>query len=246
MAVQTREDIKMYALRALGYPLVEIDITPEAMDDRIEEALAFFYEHYFDGSQKVFYKHQVVDEDITNGYITVPSNIWGITDIFPFSNSASTQPNIFDLQYQLRANDLRDITSSSLIYYEQVMEHISMIDNMLTTKRQFRFNRNTDRLYIDMNWSNRVTPGSWLLIECYSIVDPDENAKMWNNRLLKEYIIALFKKQWAMAYSKFDNIQLPGGVSIDGKSMYADAKGECEEIEQQIMDNQAPFGIIIG
>lgn len=246
MAVQTREELKMYALRALGYPLVEIDITPEAMDDRIEEALAFFHEYYFDGSQKAFYKHQVTAQDITNKYITVPSTIWGITNIFPFSNSASVQPNIFDLQYQLRANDLRDITSTSLIYYEQVMEHISLIDHMLTTQRQFRFNRNTDRLYIDMNWENRVTPDSWLLIECYSIIDPVENSKMWNNRLLKEYVIALFKKQWAMAYSKFDNIQLPGGVSVDGKTMYADAKAEVDEIEQTIMEQQAPFGIMIG
>jgi hypothetical protein len=246
MAVLTREELKMYALRALGYPLVEIDITPEAMDDRIEEALAFFHEYYFDGSQKVFYKHQVTAQDITNKYITIPSTIWGIANIFPFSNSASVQPNIFDLQYQLRANDLRDITSTSLIYYEQVMSHISLIDHMLTTQRQFRFNRNTDRLYIDMNWENRVTPDSWLLLECYSIVDPAENAKMWNNRLLKEYVIALFKKQWAMAYAKFDNIQLPGGVSVDGKTMYADAKAEVDEIEQTIMEQQAPFGILIG
>lgn len=246
MAVLTREELKMYAMRALGYPLVEIDITPEAMDDRIEEALSFFHEYYFDGSDRVFYKHQVTAADITNRYITVPSNIWGISSIFPFSNSASTQPNIFDLQYQLRANDLRDITSTSLIYYEQVMEHISLIDTMLTTQRQFRFNRNTDKLYIDMNWENRVSEGSWLLIECYSIIDPAANAKMWNNRLLKEYIIALFKKQWSMAYSKFDNITLPGGVSIDGKGMYADAKAEVDEIEESIMSNQAPFGINIG
>ena len=236
----------MFALRALGYPLVEIDITDEAANDKIDEALAFFHEYYFDGVERAFYKHQVTQLDIDNKYILIPPTIWGVTAIFPFSNSASVQPNIFDLEYQLRQNDLRDITSTSLIYYQQVMNHIALIDQTLTVQRQFRFNRNSDKLYLDMNWINRVTVGSYLLIDCYSILDPDENIKLWDNRLLKKYLVALFKMQWSMAYSKFDNITLPGGVSVDGKAMYADAKGEVDDIEADIINNGAPINFLVG
>jgi hypothetical protein len=246
MSVNSREELKMFALRALGYPLVEIDITDEAANDKIDEALEFFAEYYFDGVDRAFYKHQVTQQDIDNRYILIPPNIWGVTAIFPFSNSANVQPNIFDLEYQLRQNDLRDITSTSLIYYQQVMNHLALIDQTLTVQRQFRFNRNSDKLYIDMNWINRVTVGSYLLIDCYSVLDPDENPKMWNNRLLKKYLIALFKMQWSMAYSKFDNIQLPGGVSVDGKGMYADAKAEVDDIEQDIINNGAPINFLVG
>lgn len=237
----SREELKQYALRALGHPLVEVDISPEAMDDRIEEALDFFHEYYFDGSDKAFYKHQLTQQDIDNQYIVVPSNIWGITNIFPFSNNMSEPFNIFGLQ-----KSISDIASTSLIYYEQAMQHLSLIDSTLTTQRQFRFNRNTDKVYIDTNWKSRFSTGTWLLLECYSIIDPEQNQKMWNNRTLKEYVIALFKKQWAQAYYKFDNIQLPGGVTVDGKTMYNDAKAECDDIEQNIMNNQAPFTIMVG
>jgi hypothetical protein len=241
MAVMSREELKQYALRALGHPLVEVDITPEAMDDRIEEALDFFHEYYFDGSDKVFYKHQITQQDIINQYITVPSNIWGITNIFPFSNNINEPFNIFGLQ-----KSISNIASTSMIYYEQAMQHLSLIDSTLNTTRQFRFNRNTDKVFIDTNWKARFSPGTWLLLECYSIIDPEQNQKLWNNRTLKEYVIALFKKQWAQAYYKFDNIQLPGGVTVDGKTMYNDAKAECDDIEQNIMNNQAPFTMLVG
>jgi hypothetical protein len=126
------------------------------------------------------------------------------------------------------------------------MDHIALIDQTLTVQRQFRFNRNSDKLFIDMNWINRVTVGSYILIDCYSVVDPEANNKMWDNRMLKKYLIALFKMQWSTAYSKFDNITLPGGVTIDGKSMYAEAKGEVDDIEQEIINNGLPVDMFYG
>jgi hypothetical protein len=246
MTISSRADLKDFALSMLGHPLVTVDITDEAMDFRIDNALEFFQEYYFDGADRFFLKHEVTQLDIDNEYITIPANIWGINNVLPFSNSASATPNIFDLQYQLRMNDLRDLTSTSMIYYSQIMGHIALIDQMLTVQRQFRFNRNSDKLYLDMNWQARVQVGAWLMIDCYAVLDPDINIKFWNNRAFKDYVVALFKLQWSMAYKKYDQIQLPGGVTIDGNNLYQEAKGEVDDIENDIKNNQSPLGFIMG
>ena len=246
MPVSNREELKQYALRALGAPLVDIDLTDEQMDDRIDEALDFFREYYFDGVQKMYLKHQITATDITNRYITIPDHVWGITRIFPLANTASNQPNIFDLQYQLRMNDLRDLTSTSLIYYSQVMSHLSLIDNLLTKAKQLRWNRNTDKLYIDTDWASTFVEDTWIIIECYSALDPNESPKFWNNRLLKEYVTALFKKQWASPLKKYSNIALPGGVTVNGQELYDEAISEIEKIETEVIDNGGPCEWFMG
>ena len=246
MAVTNRASLKDYALRSLGAPLVDIDITDEQMDDRIDEAIDFFREYYFDGVQKMYMKHQVTAQNITDQYITIPDHIWGILGIFPLANTAQAQPNIFDLQYQLRMNDLRDLTSTSLIYYSQVMSHIALIDNLLTKAKQIRWNRNTDKLFIDTNWEHSLIEGTWLIIECYAALNPDESPKFWNNRVFKEYVIALFKKQWASPLKKYNNISLPGGVTVSGQELYDEAMSELKEIETDVMDNGAPLNFFLG
>jgi len=246
MPVFSRQAMKDYALRSLGAPLVDIDITEEQMDDRIDEALDFFREYYFDGVQKMYLKYQITEQDIENKYITIPDHVWGIIRIFPLANTAQSQPNIFDLQYQLRMNDLRDLTSTSLIYYSQVMSHLALIDNLLTKGKQLRWNRNTDKLYIDANWDVTFVDGTWILIECYSALDPDESTKFWNNRLLKEYVTALFKKQWAAPLKKYSNIALPGGITVNGQELYDEASAEIEKIETEVMDNSGPLEWYMG
>lgn len=246
MPVTNREELKQYALRALGHPLVEIDITEEQMDDRVDEAIAFFQEYYFDGVQKMYLKHQLTATDLTNQFITIPDHVWGIVRIFPMANSMQSDLNIFDLQYQLRMNDLRDLTSTSMVYYQQVMSHLALIDNLLTKGKQVRWNRNTDKLYIDANWAASFVEGVWILIECYSALDPNQSPKFWNNRLFKEYVTAMFKKQWGAPLKKYSNITLPGGLTVSGQELYDEAVSEMKEIEEDIIGNGAPLEWMLG
>lgn len=247
MAINSRESLKDFCFRALGAPLVEIDITPEAMEDVIESALEFFQEYYFDGADRFFYKHKVTQADIDNKYLTLPLNIWAVNGVFPMSNSGSNQASIFDFEYQLRSSDvMRNIGSTGLVYYTQVMQNLSMADSILNVQRQFQYNRNTDRLFISMNWEQRLSIDSWILLDCYAVIDPAANSKFWNNREFKEYCVAKVKKQWSMAYKKYSQITLPGGISIDGQSLYQEAVQEIEDIETNIINNQSPLGFMVG
>jgi hypothetical protein len=245
MSVANKYELKEYVLRALGAPLVDIDVTDEAFDDRIDEAIALFREYYFDGSDRYYYRHIITATDLANQYITMPEYIWGVNGLFPVSNSA-TSPSIFDLQYQFRQWDMASLTSTSLVYYTQVMQHLSLLDITLNITKQIRFNRNEGRLYIDTNWDAKMPVDTWILVDCYSVIDPDGSPKFWNNRVFKEYVTALVKKQWSAAYKKFDKIQLPGGVVIDGKDLYQEAVAECKEIEQDIINNSSPLQFFTG
>jgi hypothetical protein len=250
MAVVTnKEELKGYVLRGLGSPLIQIDVTDEQMEDRIDEGIAYFREYYFDGIEKLYLKHQLTQEEVDQEFIQLPDHVWSINRIFPFpTSSASSQLNIFDLQYQLRMNDLRDLTSTSMVYYSQVMSHISLIDWLLNTQKQFRFNKLNGKLYIDERWNGArgLSVGQWLIFDAYTALDPAESPKLWNERIFKEYIMALVKKQWGSNLSKYQGIQLPGGITLDGQRIYEEGKAEQETIETQIMDKLSPLEFFLG
>lgn len=245
--VTNREELVQYCYRHLGAPLVEINVTEEQADDAVDEALSFFRDYYFDGIEKMYVKHQITTNDITNGYITLPDLVFGVNRVFP--TNGTTMPSsssIFDLQYQLRMNDLRDLSSTSMIYYSQIMNHIALIDNLLNTQKQFRWNKLTSKLYIDQNWAVKAVVGDWILIDCYMAIDPNQVTKFWDDRTFKKYCAALIKKQWGQNISKFQGITLPGGVTIDGGALYDAATQEIQDIETEIMTKQAPLEFIMG
>ena len=178
-------------------------------------------------------------------YIALPDAVYGVTRVIPF-NAASSSKNLFDLQYQLRLNDLYDLTSTSLIYYKTVMAHISLLNLELNGYPLYRFNRMQGNLYLDVNWKSAFTIGDYIMIECYRALNPADWSKVWNEPWLRKYVTALFKRQWATNIKKFQGIQLPGGVTIDGDKLYAEAITEIKELEDEMMNKSAPLEFFLG
>jgi len=178
-------------------------------------------------------------------YITTPDLVYGITRVLPFSQASSSK-SLFDLQYQLRLNDLYDLTSTSIIYYKTVMSHLALLDLELNGHPMFRFNRRNSKLYLDINWEADVALGDFVVVECYRALDPAEATKVWDEAWLKHYVTALFKKQWATNIKKFSGIQLPGGVTLDGDKLYDEATGEVKELEDELQNKSAPLEFFLG
>jgi hypothetical protein len=244
MAITSRQELKQYALRALGAPVVQINVADEQLEDRIDEAVSYFHLYHYDGIERMYLSHQLTAEDIENKYITLPDYVYGVKSVIPFRQGSSSA-NLFDVQYQLRLNDLYELTNTSMVYYSMVMQHMRSLDLILNGFPQFEFNRMGSKLYLEIN-KNKLVGDNYIVIECYRALDPETNSKMWNEHWLKEYTIAQFKKQWAYSLKKFQGMQLPGGVTIDGQSLYLEATQEIQQLEDDLMNKSAPLGFVMG
>ena len=134
----TRQTLISYAKRALGHPVIEINVDDDQIDDRIDEALQYYQQYHYDGIRRTYLKYQYTESDKTrilsnasdsgvknsvtttwkegNNYIVVPETVLSVINIFPFSNKGNL--NLFDVRYQMRLNDLYDFSSTSVITHQ--------------------------------------------------------------------------------------------------------------------------------
>ena len=236
MAVPTsRSEFKEYCLRKLGKPVIEINVDDDQTEDRIDEALRFYWDYHFDGSEKLYYKHQISQVDIDNKYITLPENIIGAVRLFPVGQSINTM-NMFNIRYQIALNDLYTLTTQSMVPYVMAMQHIQFLEEILVGKQPIRYNRHMNRLYVDMDWTKAVID-EYLVVEAYQIVDPEVYQDVWGDRWLSLYATALIKYQWGSNLTKFTGMVLPGGVQFNGEKIQDDAKAEIEGLEQEMQNS---------
>jgi hypothetical protein len=170
--IKTRQQFTDYCLRRLGWPVIDINVDHDQVDDRINDALDFFYDYHFDGTEKIFMKHQISQADIERRWIYCPEPVIFVTGVFPFDQSNSSI-NMFDLRYQLRLHDLYDFTSVSYVSYEITMQHIRTLNLLFSGTPQFRFNRKQNKLFLDIDWTRDVRPGDYVIMECYRKLSPD-------------------------------------------------------------------------
>jgi len=168
----TRQQFKDYCLRKLGHPVIQINVDDDQVDDRIDDALAFWADYHYDGTEKIFMKHQITQTDIDRRWIYCPDAVTFVTGIIPFDQSGSSV-NMFDLRYQLRLHDLYDFTSVSYVSYEITMQHIRTLNLLFSGTPQFRFNRHQNRLFLDVDWSRDFQVGDYVVVECYRKMQPD-------------------------------------------------------------------------
>ena len=188
--------------------------------------------------------------DIENGYLPVSNNIIGITRVFNFGGAATNNTKdgqLFDLMYQFRMNDLYNLMGADMIYYSVVQTHLSTLEQLLVGQRQIRWNRKTDRLYIDTDWDKTYNIGDYVVAEGYAILDPNSYTEVYDDMFLKKYTTALFKKQWGDNLKKFAGIQMPGGVTLNGEVIYGEAVQEILAIEQEMaLKYELPPQFMIG
>ena len=255
----TRESLKQYCLRALGKPVIEINVDDDQLEDRLDESLQYFAQYHTDGIRRTYLKYKLTSDDKTrlknatrssesatdleesgvstthveqDNYLVIPDSVISVTNIFPFSDKGNL--NLFDVRYQLRLNDLYDFSSTSVINYDVVLRHLDFLDHILVGEKPLRYNQLDNRLYIDMDWENDLDVGEYLVIEAYRKLDPTEYTDIFNDIYLKRYVTALFKKQWGANLSKFNGVAMVGGVTLNGQQIYSEALTDIEKLETEI------------
>ncbi len=266
----TKATLKTYCLRALGYGVIDINVSDDQVDDRLDEALQYFAQYHYDGIERMYLKHKItqteidraktdasvtatdkVDSSITadwlegKGYIPIPDTIVSVVQVFPFDDSSTN--NMFDIRYQMRLNDLYDFSSTSIIQYQMTMQHIDYLSHILTGEVPIRFNQHQNRLYLDMDWSNDVSADEYIIIECYRKLDPTTWTDIYDDIYLKRYATTLIKRQWGANLSKFNGVQMLGGVTMNGADIFSQAQEELQRLEEQIqLSFETPIDYMVG
>ena len=233
----TRQELKDYALRQLGYPVLEINVADEQVDDALDDALQLFQERHFDGVERLYLKYKVTADDIARGrargnqeslgivtsttssgdfeensnFLVVPDAVLGVERVFIF-DSSHVSNNMFSYKYQMFLNDIAfNLGYDGLLSYAMTKTYLEDIDFLLSTNKQIRYNKRNNRLYLDIDWGS-TKEDTYIIIDCQRIMDPANYAGVYNDSFLKKYFTSLVKKQWGQNLIKFQGVKLPGGV----------------------------------
>ena len=301
----SRQNLIDYCLRSLGFPVLEINVDEDQLEDRIDEAIQYYRDFHYDAVESVYLKEQItasllqitgvnaasfsVGEKITgsssgattfvhanvsanrtnvkntvgtftagetiigassgtsatlssitlgnfdNKYITLNDSVLSVVRTLPLS-SRSNSISFFDAKYQLMLNNIQSLTNTDIQYYTMLKMHINMINDLMTGQKPVRFNRHMNRLYIDLSWGDGgdLAIGDYIIIEAFRTLDPDTYTDVYNDGFLKRYSTALIKRQWGINLKKFEGVQLPGGVTLNGQKIFDEAMEEIKELKEEV------------
>ena len=253
----SRADLITYCKRQLGEPVLQVNIDDEQVNNVIDDTIQFFQENCYNGMERAYLFHEITADDKTRfaasvttssgttdwkettNYIPVPDHVVGITRVFGLVSN-SIRSNLFGVEYQLFLNDLYAFGSLDILNYYMNKQYLETLDMVLNNGsfQQFRYTMRRDRLYMDLD-KDFLQEGSNILIECHRLIDPTDATEMYNDMFVKKYATALMKKQWGQNLIKYNNVQLPGGITLNGRELYTDALAEIEKIESEVLSKYA-------
>jgi hypothetical protein len=246
----TRNDLIDFCLRRLGEPVLEINVDVDQIEDKVDDAIQKYQEFHSDATIRTYLKHQITADDVTNKYIPISSDIIFVSKVFPISTTFSTSGNLFDIRYQMFLNNMGDFINfaGDLAYLYQMEQYLSMIDMQLHGHPQVTFSRRQNRLYIFGDFEDEdLQEGDFLIAEIFQTIDPETHTSIYNDMFIKDYTTALIKQQWGANLSKFEGMQLPGGVTMNGRQIYEDATADIERLEEKLRNEQElPVDFFVG
>ena len=309
MEIDSRQELADYALRQLGGGVINVEITPEQIEDAITDAIQYYQEYHYEGIERDYIKYQVrgtyltltsangfavgdlittvegahayvlgvngdvlemnknmgvvfkTGQTVTNGaatttitstklgpldlgYMTMPDNIFSVLRVVNTSGILNSPDILFNVQYQIVSNEIRNLTAGSANYLYSTMNYLGHLDYILKKEKSFRFNRRINRIYFDESWN--ISVGSWYVFEVYFTLDPEVYSEVYNDRWLKKYVTALFKRTNGTNLKKFGNMTLPGGITYNDQQKYDEAMQQLRALEAEACGNGPPLMMVIG
>ena len=258
----SRDTLIDYCLRSLGAPVIEINVDDDQIGDLVDDALQYFNERHYDGAVRTYLKHQLTEDNKAailsksteqktntatvgiatvsgttdfeegNNFLELPDSIIGVNNVFKV-DSSTISSGLFNIKYQIFLNDLYYYGALDLMNYAMVKTHLEDISRLLTPDVQLRFNKKQHRLYLDIDWK-QVDSDQYIVLDCIRIVNPNDFTAVYNDWWVKRYTTALIKRQWGQNLIKFQGVQLPGGITLNGREIYEDAIQEIEKLEEEL------------
>lgn len=274
MAITTRQEFKDYTLRSLGAPVIQVNVSDQQVEDRLEEALRFMEERHFDFNQRAIFVYQIQQTDADRKYFDISTigNALGAqekiiggtayywptaTDILSITKVYAPSSNVgdymFDLRYQMTLFDFFGLYFNQSGYpmgpmasYMEAMSYVKLVNDVFNYPMSFTFAKTTNRLFLDTDTS-KLTVGNYLMIEAYVKINTTEYPKVWEDRIFRKYFAALLKKQWAQNLMKYAGMPLPGGAQLNAPAIMQEASREISEVENELLRHyEVPVDPFIG
>jgi hypothetical protein len=246
MAIPTdRDSFKAYCMRKLGFPQIRIHVTDEQIDDRVDEALYKFARFHYDGSEKVLLAKQLTAGEASTKTLTMEQSIIGVIDVYPIGFSANpSSGNFFNAAaFQVMLSDVLgqgSVNTGGLSNYVIMRMSLNTMEQVLVGRFPFRYGEKTNTLYLDVA-PEKLHEGMYVLIEAYRINDPTTFPDVWADPWLQRYTVALIKQNYGEVMSKYSGTQLPGGVTVNGAQIKADAEAAIAELEDELVRTYSPI-----
>lgn len=232
-----RESFKQYCLRKLGHPVIRINVDAEQIEDSIDDALDLFFEYHFDGQVEQYLVHQLTQEQIDSGIITLDDSVYAVNEVRVIQSSTSGISNPNDMQMQAFFSDIvsklagQSIANGVSSYY-LTMARFSELNRAFKvfTVSQFNLARNQVHIFSSLN----AKAGDVIVMHCGLRTNPTEFPKVWNNKWMKDYTTQLIRLQWYTNLSKYSNVQMIGGVTIDAQGQITDANEKITQLQEKL------------
>lgn len=246
----SRETLITYCLQKLGAPVIEINVALDQIEDCVDDAIQMYQDFHSDGTMKTYLAHQITQQNLDDGYIPLDPTINYVAALFPINGGFSSSSNMFDVRYQFMLNDISGLYGmmGNLAYYEQLQQYFSMLQMTLNGTPQVQFVRRLNRLYV---WGDTkdgdIKVGDYIIAEVYQNLDANSATSIYNDRFIKSYTTALIKQRWGAGLSKFEGVQLPGGVTLNGIAIYEQATEELKELKESLrLEGELPVDFMVG
>ena len=228
----SRSTLQDYCLRNLGAPVIEINVDEDQLEDRTDDAIQFYQEYHSDAVIREYLKHELTATDITNNYITVADSVTSVVRMLKITGTTGSA--LFDMGYHMRLNDIFMLQGlgTQMQEYIQAQQKLSLVDHRLQSEEHIRFSRHMNRVHMDEGFGN-LNAGDFIVLEVFSIIAPDTYTDVYNDHYLKKYLTSLIKRQWGANLMKFQDFQLPGGITLNGRQIYEDAIEEIQGLEEE-------------
>jgi hypothetical protein len=230
----TRTEFKGWCLRKLGAPVISINLDDTQIEDAIDEAIQLYQRIHFNGSELIYIPYLVTQTTIDNKYLSVPPAITGVTRIFQYQSGVGS--NVLNTSFILASDALwQAMRGTGMASYQLLMNYRSTISMLTSGEKPIRFNRTVGKVHVDQDWT-QVPVGSYIVMEGWSSIDPLTNALIWSDDWLQRYACALIKLVWGQVLKKYTGVQLPGGITMDGQTMWTEATDEIANLKVELTE----------
>lgn len=238
--INTLESLRDYIKRQLGYPLIQIEVTDEQIEDCIFSTIDEFSEYGLQGMEE--YSLFVTIDNDQRTFI-LDDRVRAITKIRSRSNISNTLqlPGgwvLSNTNYALSfLSNLGDIDLSSICIQ---MSRLSMIQSLFDVPINYTFNENTKELKI------LETPKSdTLLLELALHYEPKQQDNIYGHTWIKKCATSKVKYQWGMNIGKFST-SLVNGATINYDRIISEAQQELQEHKEELLETyREPLGIYV-